>query len=102
MTSASPNSLAPGSMEKADNMKDLSEERIKVLAEKNGWSVMRAEGYLAGENCRRLGGTPSRYVQVGIDEYSAGFRASYYERQDAASTSDPAGLARGTPAMRKA
>jgi hypothetical protein len=83
-------------MEKGDNMKDLSEEKIKVLVEQNGWSVMRAEGYLDGENCRRMGTTPSRYVQVGIDEYSAGFRASYYERQDVASTSGPAGLSRGT------
>lgn len=80
MTRASPTGLAPGSMEKGDNMKDLSEEKIKVLAEQNGWSVMRAEGYLDGENCRRMGTAPSRYVQVGIDEYSAGFRASYYER----------------------
>ena len=102
MTRASQTWLARGSMEEADTMKDLSEEKIKVLAEKNGWSVMRAEGFLDGETCRRLGNTPSRYVQVGIDEYSAGFRASYYERQDVASPSDPAGLARGTPVMRKA
>jgi len=102
MTGTSQTWLAPGSMEEADTMKDLSEEKIKVLAEKNGWSVMRAEGFLDGETCRRLGNTPSRYVQVGIDEYSAGFRASYYERQDIASTSDPAGLVRGTPVMRKA
>ena len=89
-------------MGEGGQVKDLSEEKIKVLAEKNGWSVMRAEGYLDGETCRRLGNTPSRYVQVGIDEYSAGFRASYYERQNLASTSDPAGLARGAPVMRKA
>ena len=89
-------------MGEGGQVKDLSEEKIKVLAEKNGWSVMRAEGFLDGETCRRLGNTPSRYVQVGIDEYSAGFRASYYERQNLASTSDPAGLARGAPVMRKA
>ena len=66
-------------------MKDLCEERIKVLAEKNGWSLTRAEGYLDGENSRRLGIQPSSYVQVGIDDYCAGFRTSYYEREDAAS-----------------
>ena len=58
-------------------MKELSEERIKQLVEKTGWSMMRAEGYLDGESCRRLGTTPSRYVEVGIDEYCAGFRTGY-------------------------
>jgi hypothetical protein len=66
-------------------MKVLTEERIKTLAEKNGWSLTRAEGYLDGENSRRLGIMPSSYVQVGIDDYCAGFRTGYYERDDAAS-----------------
>jgi hypothetical protein len=63
-------------------MKVLSENEIKVLAEKNGWSLMRAEGYLDGENCRLRGTEPSRYAQIGIDEYCQGFRAGYYERED--------------------
>ena len=50
-------------------MKVLSEEEINILAEKNGWSLAQAEGYLDGEACRRGGTTPSRYAQIGIDEY---------------------------------
>ena len=66
-------------------MKVLSKEKIKVLAEQNGWSLAHAEGYLDGETFRRRGTTPSKYAQVGIDEYSLGFRAGYYERQNFAS-----------------
>lgn len=73
-------------------MKVLSEEEIKVLAEKNGWSLALAEGYLDGENCRRRGMMPSRYAQIGLDEYCEGFRAGYYERQDFASTASLPGL----------
>lgn len=51
-----------------------------MLAEKNGWTIARAEGFVDGEACRRRGMPPSRYAQVGIDEYSLGFRAGYYER----------------------
>jgi hypothetical protein len=69
-------------MERESNMKVFSEEEIKVLAKENGWSLERAEGYLDGENCRRSGILPSRYAQIGIDEYCAGFRAGYYERQE--------------------
>ena len=61
-------------------MKVLSEEKIKLLAERNGWSPVYAEGFLDGENFRRRGATPSKYAQVGIDAYSLGFRAGYYER----------------------
>ena len=63
-------------------MKVLSEEKVKVLAERNGWSLAYAEGYIEGETFRRRGMTPSRYAQIGIDEYSLGFRAGYYERQN--------------------
>lgn len=61
-------------------MTDLSSERCRAVAEKNGWSLVRAEGFLAGESFRRLGLTPPKYAQVGIDEYCLGFRAGYYER----------------------
>jgi hypothetical protein len=61
-------------------MTDLSRERCKALAEKNGWSLLRAEGFLEGESFRRLALTPSKHAQVGIDEYCLGFRAGYYER----------------------
>ena len=60
----------------------LFEAKVKVLAEKNGWSLARAEGYIEGESFRRHGMTPSKYAQIGIDEYSLGFRAGYYERKN--------------------
>jgi hypothetical protein len=63
-------------------MKVLSEEKVKVLAEKNGWSLAHAEGYVEGESFRRRGMMPSMYAQIGIDEYSLGFRAGYYERKN--------------------
>jgi len=59
-------------------MKVLS--KVNVLAERNGWSVARAQGFVDGEMSRRRGGVPSTYAQVGIDDYSLGFRAGYYER----------------------
>jgi hypothetical protein len=63
-------------------MKVLSEEKIKVLAKKNGWSLAHAEGYIDGETFRHRGTTPSKYAQIGIDEYCLGFRAGYYERKN--------------------
>jgi hypothetical protein len=59
-------------------MKVLS--KVNVLAERNGWSVARAQGFVDGEMSRRRGGVPSTYARVGIDDYSLGFRAGYYER----------------------
>ena len=63
-------------------MKVLCKEKSKVLAERNGWSLAHAEGYIDGETFRRRGMTPSTYAQIGIDEYCLGFRAGYYERQN--------------------
>src|SRR5258706_322622 len=71
--------------ETGGNMKVLSEEKSKVLAEKNGWSLSHAEGFVDGETCRRRGTTPSKYAQIGIDDYCLGFRAGYYERLSLAS-----------------
>jgi len=62
-------------------MKVLSKEKFKVLAEVNGWSLDHAKGYVDGETCRRRGMVPSKYAQIGIDEYCLGFRAGYYERK---------------------
>jgi len=61
-------------------MKIMSKEKSKMLAKQNGWSLARAEGFVDGERCRRLGLKPSTYTQVGIDEFSLGFREGYYER----------------------
>lgn len=64
-------------------MKVLSEEKIRALATRNGWSLARTEGYLDGETFRRRNLPPSKYVQVGLDEYCQGFRAGYYDRRGA-------------------
>ena len=63
-------------------MKVLSEEKARVLAERNGWPLAYAEGHIDGESFRRRSMTPSKYAQIGIDEYSLGFRAGYYERKE--------------------
>jgi hypothetical protein len=60
------------------NVKVLS--KVQVLAERNGWSVGRAQGFVDGEMARRRGVPPSTYTRVGIDDYCLGFRAGYYER----------------------
>jgi len=70
-------------------MKVLFKEKSKFLAEKYGWSLARAQGFVDGETCRRRRAQPSAYVQVGIDDYCLGFRASYYERQKPISTEHP-------------
>lgn len=63
-------------------MKVLSNEKFRVLAEHNGWSLAQAEGYVDGETFRRRGKPASQYALIGIDEYCRGFRAGYFERQD--------------------
>ena len=63
-------------------MKVLSTERSKQLAEQNGWSLAYAQGKVDGETFRRLGKAVAPHARVGIDEYSLGFRAGYFERQD--------------------
>ena len=67
-------------------MNPLSNERSKVLAEHNGWSFARAEGYVDGESSRRRGKPPSQYALIGIDEYCLGFRAGYFDRQNSSAT----------------
>ncbi len=63
------------------SMHYLTKEKTKVLAERNGWSLSQAEGYVDGEASRRRGLAPSKHAQIGIDEYSRGFRAGFYERK---------------------
>ena len=63
-------------------MKVLSTEKSKLLAEQNGWSLAHAQGFVEGETSRRLGTAPSLHALVGIDEYSLGFRAGYFERKN--------------------
>ena len=61
-------------------MKVFAIEKSKVLAARTGWPLARAEGFVDGERCRRLGLKPSTYALVGIDEFSLGFRDGFYER----------------------
>jgi hypothetical protein len=68
--------------------------KVQVLAERNGWSIARAQGFIDGEMSRRRGAQPSTYARVGIDDYCLGFRAGYYER----GTSHPKAVA--TPLAR--
>src|SRR5438477_9198889 len=60
-------------------MKFLLDEKFSRLAEKNGWTTDRAQGYVEGETARRSGKKPATWAVVGIDEYSLGFRAGYFE-----------------------
>ena len=62
-------------------MKLLSIEKYRMLAENNGWSLAYSEGYVDGEAFRKRGKQPSQFPLIGVDEYSAGFRAGYFERQ---------------------
>ena len=63
-------------------MKILSEQKSKVLAERNGWSLDFAEGFLKGEYSRRSSARLSSYAMVGLDDYCLGLRAGYFERQN--------------------
>jgi len=73
-------------------MKELSNEKFKVLAEVYGWSLDYAQGIVDGEISRLRGKKPSKHVLIGIDEYSLGFRAGYFERLNLASTEALPGL----------
>ena len=73
-------------------MKVLS--KVNVLAERNGWSIARAQGFVDGEMARRRGAPPSIYARVGIDDYCIGFRAGYFLR--GASRPKDAAASRGT------
>lgn len=65
------------------------EDTSEHVADRNGWSLVKAEGYLHGVTLRQSGKLPSSYLQVGIDEYCRGFRAGYYERHDNGSSNKP-------------
>ena len=75
-----------------ENVKVLS--KMQVLADRYGWSIARAQGFVDGEMSRRRGAAPSIYARVGIDDYSLGFRAGYYERANSQPKGGAAPLAR--------
>ena len=67
---------------RVNNVKVLSEESSKMLADRMGWTQERAQGYVEGEKYRRQSRALSVYHKVGIDEFALGFRAAYYKRGD--------------------
>lgn len=62
-------------------MEVLAEEKLKMLVEKRGWSMARAQGYVKGEAARRCGEIPPPHSLVGIDDYALGYRAGYFVRE---------------------
>ena len=71
-----------------------SREKYMVLAEKNGWSLAHAEGFVDGESFRKRGKRPPNYVLIGIDEYCQGFRSGYFERKSGARGKNPSASAK--------
>ena len=59
-----------------------SNEKARAIAEKMGWPLTRAEGYVEGQQYRREGLKPTAYQKVGVDEYAKGFRAGFYEQEN--------------------
>ena len=55
-------------------------EKSQMLAEQYGWSLSTAQGYVDGETFRKRHRPATDQVLVGIDEYSLGFRAGYFNR----------------------
>lgn len=58
-----------------------SREKARDIAEKTGWSLTQAEGYVEGESYRRGGLRPTAYQKVGVDDYAKGFRAGYFQQE---------------------
>ena len=65
-------------------------EKWKVLAEEYGWLADSAQGYVEGERCRKLRRAPPQHLVVGIDDFSEGFRAGYFDRQPSSHTQNNA------------
>ena len=67
-------------------------EKSQMLAEQHGWSLSTARGYVDGETFRKRHRPASDHVLVGIDEYSLGFRAGYFNRALSSYTPTEIGL----------
>ncbi len=67
-------------------MKLLSEEKSKVLVQRHGWSIARAEGFVEGETYRKRVEVVSIYHRVGIDDFAIGFREGYFLRENLPAT----------------
>lgn len=55
-------------------------EKSQVLAEETGCSLTCAQGYVDGETFRKRRKAPPVHAVIGIDDYSMGFRAGYFDR----------------------
>ena len=64
-----------------EGMDASSNEKARTIAEKMGWSLTRAEGYVEGQHYRQEGLKPTAYQKVGVDDYARGFRAGFYEQE---------------------
>lgn len=62
--------------------KFLTKQISNTLAERNGWSTTYTEGYLEGRHHQRTGKPLGAYASVGIDAYSSGYRAGYFQRKN--------------------
>ena len=64
-----------------EGMDASSNDKARAIAEKMGWPLTRAEGYVEGQHYRREGFKPTAYQKVGVDDYAKGFRAGFYEQE---------------------
>ena len=60
----------------------LIKQNSGMLAQQTGWSTTYAEGYLEGKHQHSRDMPLGAYASVGIDEYTLGFRAGYFERKN--------------------
>jgi len=65
-----------------DQVKSFTEEKFKALAEKNGWTLGYAQGFVDGEVTRRNSEPAPRVALIGIDQYALGFRAAFFVRRN--------------------
>jgi hypothetical protein len=66
--------------------------KSQMLAEQYGWPLSAAQGYVDGETFRKRHRPATEHVLVGIDEYSLGFRAGYFNRALSSYTPTEIGL----------
>ena len=59
----------------------LLQSKSQALVERYGCSPAYAKGYIDGEQSRKLDSPLRKQVKAGIDDYSLGFRAGYFEPQ---------------------
>jgi hypothetical protein len=65
-----------------EGMDASSCEKARDIAEKTGWTLTQAEGYVEGELYRRGGLRPTAYQKVGVDDYAKGFRAGFFQQEN--------------------